>query len=362
MAENQDGQEKSEPASAKRLHEARLRGQVSKSHDVTTGAILLFGGIAIFIFGAQMVSNIQVLMKHIFINLSSIEITYQNIIYYYPQFLGILAKLLLPVLITIMIIIFIAEVSQVGLKFATKKFTEGLNFKQILNPFTGLKKLFFSGRSFFELLKSMLKLIIVGAVVVWVLKGRSAETVGLVERPFSDIGNFMVSLSFELILKVGIVFIIIAVGDYFYQKHRFLEDMKMTKQEVKEEYKQTEGDPKIKARLRSIMRQRIRRLMLAKVREADVVITNPTHFAVALKYQPDSMSSPIVVAKGVDFLAFQIRDIALKADIPVIEEPPLARQIYFNVEIDEEIPELLFKAVAQVLAYVYQLKQNKRFV
>ena len=144
--------------------------------------------------------------------------------------------------------------------------------------------------------------------------------------------------------------------DYFYQKYKFRQDMKMTKQEVKEENKQTEGDPKIKARLRAIMRQRFRKMMMKGAGDADVVITNPTHFAVALQYKHGDMEAPVVVAKGVDYLAQQIKKIAEEKGIPVVEEPPLARNLYYNVDINEEIPEDLFKAVAQILAYVYQLR------
>ncbi|MDQ1266669.1 MAG: Flagellar biosynthetic protein FlhB, partial [Bacteroidota bacterium] len=292
MAENKDGQEKSEPASAKRMLEARLRGQVAKSQDVTTAAVLLLGGISVFIFGKAMIEKLEDFMRFIFNNASSTELTFQNITYFYPAMLGLLAKMLMPILSAIFLIVLAAEISQVGLKFATKKFTEGSNLKQMMKPLSGLKKIFFSSRSIFELVKSFLKLGLIGLVVYWVLARRSEETIGLIERPFSDIASFIVDISFELVWKVGVVFIVIAVSDFFYQKHKFREELKMTKQEVKEESKQAEGDPKIKARIRQLMRQRIRKLMLQNVQKADVVITNPTHFAVALSYKSGDMSAP----------------------------------------------------------------------
>jgi flagellar biosynthetic protein FlhB len=358
MAENKERQEKTEQASAKRLQEARARGQVSKSMDVTTAAILFLGGASLFILGGPMINQLQDLMRYMLHDATNIQVTDQNVFSFYLKLLVFLAKILLPILGVIFAISFASEVGQVGFHFATKKFSEGLQFKQIFNPFSGLKKIFFSGRSAFELVKSIVKLSMLGLVVYWVIAARSQETVSLVEKPFAEVGAFLVSMSKELMLKVGGCYIIIALADYLYQKHRFREDMKMTKQEVREETKQTEGDPKIKSRIRSLMRQRIRRLMLQNVKKAEVVIMNPTHFAVALSYKQASMSAPILVAKGVDFLALQIRQIAEDNNVPIVVQPPLARAIYYSVDFDQEIPENLFKAVAQVLAYVFTLKKK----
>ncbi len=358
MAENKDGQEKSEPASAKRILEARQRGQVSKSQDVTTAAVLLFGGLAVFVLGAPMMISFQKFMGFILHNSSSIVINFENIVYYFQSFVAYLATILLPIIGVIFIVILSAEVSQVGVMIATKKFTEGLNFKQIFNPFSGIKKVFFSSKSIFELLKNIFKILILGAVVYWVLSDKWAETIGMLERPYNDIGTFMTDLSMELVIKMGLVYIVIAVSDAVFQKWKFKKDLMMTKPEVKEETKQAEGDPKIKARLRQIMRQRIRKLMLSNVARADVVITNPTHFAVALEYKTDKMSAPVVTAKGADFIALRIRKRAEENDVPIIEDPYLARTLYYTVDIEQEIPENLFKTIAQILAYVYQLKNK----
>jgi flagellar biosynthetic protein FlhB len=358
MAENKEGQEKTEPASAKRLNEARARGQVSKSMDVTTAAMMLFGGLIVFLFGNALISGFQDFMRFIFYNSSSITITENNIGNMFFQLMLLLSKILLPILVFVMLIASVAEVSQVGFKIATKKFTEGLHFKQIFNPFSGLKKIFMSGRAVFELVKSFAKLLLFSLIVYQVLSARADETIGLMERPIEDIGVFIAEVCLELLLKISIVFILIAVVDFFYQKYRFKEDMKMTKQEVKEETKQTEGDPKIRQRIRSILRGRLRKLMLKKVKTAEVVITYPTHFAIALSYKSEDMSAPILVAKGVDYLALQIREIAEQSGVPVVEDPPLARVIYYKVDVEQEIPENLFKAVAQVLAYVYHLKRR----
>lgn len=359
MAENKEGQEKTEPASAKRIKEARARGQTAKSMDVTTAAVLLLGGTLVFLMGSPLMTDIQKFMQIIFIESSSIELTTQNISGYYFKFIIFFIKLILPIISVIFFIILIAEISQTGLHIATKKFTEGLNFKKIFNPLSGLKKIFFSGRSLFELAKSLIKIIILGFVVYGILENRTEETIDLIEKPISEIGHFLAVISLEIVAKVGAVYILIAVADMIYQRYRYKEDLKMTKQEVKEENKQAEGDPRVKARLRSIMRSRIRKLMLKNVKTADVVITNPTHYAVALAYNSTKMSAPVVVAKGADFLAAQIKHIAEENLIPIVEQPPLARALFFSTDVDMEIPENLFKAVAQVLAYVYQIKRQR---
>ncbi len=359
MAENADGQEKSEPASGKRLGEARDKGQVSKSQDVTSAVVLLVGSGLVYSFGPGMLNNVQLLMKDIFRNSSIIDITDKNAASLYLSFILILGKILLPLLGVLFAIIFVAEVSQIGLHFATKKFTEGLNLKSILNPISGAKKMMFSSRSAFELLKSFAKMSIIGVVVYNVMIKHVDNAIKLIEKPFNEIGSFLGSVSLELAMKVGAIYILIAAADFIFQKWKFKNDMKMTKQETKEEGKQAEGDPKIKSRIRSIMRARLRNIMLKNVKTSDVVITNPTHFAVALKYDPLTMAAPVLMAKGADFLAKQIIKIAEESDVLVIQQPPLARALFFNIEVNQEIPENLFKTVAQVLAYVFQLKNKK---
>lgn len=356
MAENSDGQEKSEQASSKRLKDGRERGQVSKSTDITTAAILLLGGLSVFIFGSPMMANYMNFMEFVLANSWSIEVTYQNFIHNYASILGFVALLILPIVTVIFLVSFGAEVSQVGLKVATKKFAELQDLKKIYQIGQGLKKIFFSSKSIFELVKNFAKVIFLGLVIYSTLSSKFSEITSFAQLPYFEIANFMSSTALEILLKIGLLYLIIAIADYLFQKWRFSEDMKMTKQEVKDEQKQMEGDPKLKGQLRSLMRSRIRSLMINNVQEADVVITNPTHYAVAVKYQEGSNSAPIVLAKGLDFLALRIREKADEFDVPIVEEPPLARALYANVEIDEEIPEELFKAVAEVLAYVYSLQ------
>lgn len=362
MAENKEGQEKTEDATGRRLQESRDRGQVSKSVDVTTAGILLLGGMTLFIFGPEMMASYKGFMVTMLHESGSMQLTEQNTIGYFYHLIAYLAKLMLPMLGIIFVIALVGEIAQVGFYFAPKKFTEGLNFKRVFNPFSGMKNMFFSSRSYFELIKSFLKLTLLGAIAYNVLASKTEELIGIIERPFFDIAQMMVAMALELVVKIGILYMAIAVGDYLYQKWKFKQDMMMTKQEVKEESKQSEGDPHVKSRIRNLMRGRLRKIMLSKVPEADVVITNPTHYAVALKYKPGQDGAPVLLAKGVDHLAFKIRDLAKSRDIPIVEEPPLARALYFSVEVDTEIPEHMFKAVAQVLAYVYKVKDMKKKV
>lgn len=357
-SETPDGQQKTEEASGKRLGDARSRGQVAKSMDAVSAALLLFGGWIVFAFGASISSRVVVFMRYVLNQAHTFELSDASIPFYYGNLILFVASLLVPVLLLIMVIAVGIEVAQVGFHFATKKFSQGLNLATVFNPFKGLKRIFFSKQSYFELLKNFIKVSVLGVVVYQVLSSRTEIILSLMEMPFENMATFIAMTGFELVLKVGLVYSLIAVGDYIFQKRRFKQEMKMSKQEVKEENKQQEGDVTVKQRIRSIARGRLRKLMLKRVKEADVIITNPTHYAVALVYKQGTMSAPILVAKGVDFLALKIREIASEAKVPIVEDPPLARTLYASVDLDQEIPEQLFKAVAQVLAYVFKLKKK----
>lgn len=360
MAETPEGREKTEPATPRRISEARQRGQVAKSIDVTTAVMIILGGFIILIFTNYLVTNLRIFFQNSLSNFNSIELTDREVGQLFYKIVIFISQTILPLLGLIYFLVLVSEISQVGFHLATKKFTKGLNFRTIFNPLGGLKRIFFSGRAFFELFKSLLKLLILGWVVYSVLKKYIVWDLSLIDRPIWEIPKIMFDVTFELIAKVGAVYIIIAFIDLLYQRYRYKEDLKMTKEEVKEEGRQSEGDPMVKARIRGLMRQRVRKIILKNLQKrADVVITNPTHYAVALEYKPYKMNAPVVVAKGVDFLALRIREIAEENGIPIVEEPPLAQALYYSVEVDDEIPEFLFKAVAQVLAYVYYLREEK---
>ncbi len=359
MAENQDGQEKTEAPSAKRLGEAREKGQVAKSVDATSAVMLLFGTILFYGYSTQLGPSIVKLMKQLLFEANLIFLTEENTTYYFTLILKTIAVGLVPFLLLMMVLGISVEITQVGVKFSTKKITDWTAFFSRMNLLGGIKRMIFSQQALVELLKGIVKILVIGAVIYSVLDDKILNFVMLIRLPYQQFLPFLAQTAFELIYKVGIVYLIIGIADYFYQKYKFTEEMKMTKQEVKDESKATEGDVQAKARMRQIGRDRLRRIMLSRVKEATVVITNPTHYAVALQYTQGAMDAPKVLAKGVDHLALRIREIAKENNIPVIEEPPLARALYAQVDIDQAIPEGLFKAVAQILAYLHRLKTKK---
>lgn len=225
-----------------------------------------------------------------------------------------------------------------------------------VNPLQGFKR-FLSVRSLAELIKSLLKLAIVGYAVYTVIQAERHVLLSLVDQEVPGIMSVAGNLAFNLVLRVAAVMLFVSLADYGYQKWQHGKDLMMTKQEIKEEYKESEGNPQIKSRIRSIQKSLARQRMLSQVQKATMVITNPTHYAVAMTYSPE-MDAPTVVAKGVDFLARRIIKIARRQGIPVIQNPPLARALYKQVRLDETIPATLYRAVAKVLAYVFQQKRQ----
>ena len=263
-----------------------------------------------------------------------------------------LILIITPVLLTGFVVAIVCDVAQVKWKPTGKplqpKFSK-------LNPVKGFGRIF-SSNSLVELVKSILKLGVIGYVVYSYLKDRIGQIFLLYDITLNQAIGLIGETVIDLGIRVAAVYMVIAFLDYAYQKWKFREDMKMTKQEVKDEYKNQEGDPQIKGKQRQRMREASMRRMMQQLPEADVVITNPTHYAVAVKYDPDKYDAPYVLAKGENYLAQRIKDIAKENDIEIVENKPLARMLYANVEIGELIPPELYQAVAEVLAFVYHLK------
>jgi flagellar biosynthetic protein FlhB len=248
----------------------------------------------------------------------------------------------------------VATVSQTGFLWATKKV--GFDLSK-LNPMPGIKRLF-SSQGIFELVKALLKLSLVGFVVYNFLRGRVPELLDLGQMELLTGMSSWAVLAGDLALQVAEVYLVLAVGDYVYQRWRYDKSMKMSKEEVKEEMKQNEGDPFLKGRIRSQQRKMARMRMMSNVKKADVIITNPTHLAIAIQYDPQTMRAPIVLAKGAHLTAQRIVALARESNIPVIQNIPLARAIYKTVEIEHEIPPELYVAMAEVLSYVYKIRGN----
>jgi flagellar biosynthesis protein FlhB len=356
MAES-DGQEKTEQPTGKKLSDSRKEGKVAKSTEVNSFAVFTSGMLMVFFMQKFLSSRISDFSINIFNKLDVLNINRDMIQSFTKDTLLFFLITLAPVLLVLFVISFVANIAQVGLKFSAKALKPDLNR---FNPFTGIKKVFFSSSSMVELAKSLLKLILIGGFTYSVLSDFVIGSSMLVQLTIPEIVKYMVHASFQLLWKISLLYVVIAALDFIFQKKKFIKDMMMTKQEVKEENKQSEGDPQVKSRIRKLQFAAARNRMMQSVPKADVVITNPTHFAIALKYDSIKNAAPKVLAKGADELAQKIKEIAREHDIPIHEDRELARALYRVCDIGDEIPSSLFKAVAQVLAYIYQLKNNKK--
>jgi len=260
--------------------------------------------------------------------------------------------ILLPIFASAILTAFVINVFQVKWQISLKPLQPKLNK---FNPVSGFKKIF-SAEKIFELLKAILKIVIIGILAYSTLKDKMNVIFHLIDMELGnaivEIGDLVLSLG----LKISAFYMVIGLGDYIYQKIKFKKEMMMTKQEIKDEFKQTEGDPQVKGRIRQKMREAARRRMMQRLPEADVVITNPTHFACALKYDKAQNDAPVLIAKGADYLAEKIKEVARENFVPIVENKPLARMLYYNVELEQEIPEELYQMAAEVLRYVYSLK------
>jgi flagellar biosynthetic protein FlhB len=356
MAET-DGQEKTEQPTQKKLNESRDEGQVAKSMEINS-LIIFTSGLMLLYWGHNALGeSLSKLTIKIFSSLDVLDLNINSFRLYVKDGFLFLGLTLLPLFAGLFVAGFAASVSQVGFNFSFK----ALKPKgEKLNPLQGIKKVFISSKSIIELLKSLLKLVVITLAVYYVLSDILLQATSLIQLNVSEIVHFMIKSALELTWKLALIYAVFAAADFIYQKFTFKKQMMMTKQEVKEENKQSEGDPFTKSRIRKIQFMASRRRMMKEVPNADVVITNPTHYAVALKYDLNKDSAPKVVAKGIDEVARKIKEIAADNNVPLHEDRELARALYKICEVGDFIPEKLFKAVAQILAYVYQIKNNRK--
>ncbi len=355
MADEDDSQ-KTEDPSDRKLSKAKQKGQVGTSTEVKNWAILMGGTLLVALLAPWMMSGIAQVIVHFIDQADSIPVEFGTITPIMKNVVVEVAIYLAPFFGVLTVISIIASVAQTGFMMAPEKINPKLQNVSLLG---GIKRMF-SMRSMVEFLKGILKLTVL-SVVAFSMTIPWLKDVAVM--PDFDIGNALHRLYLVTIsLSAGsiIVMTVVAVLDYMYQKFDFKKSMRMSQQEVKDEYKETEGDPQVKARIRKLRSERAQQRMMANVPDADVVITNPTHFAVALSYKMDDMQAPRVVAKGMDELAFRIRDVAVDNDVPIVENPPLARALYASAELDEEIPVEHYQAVAEVIGYVMNLKGKGR--
>jgi len=355
MAEK-DGQEKTEQPTGKKLTDSRKKGQVAKSMEINSFAIFFFGLLILFATRGFLSGQIGDLTTYIFSNLNVLDLKIGLIKLYAIKGVLFFFIVLSPFFIGLVIVALIAGISQVGLKMSFEALQP--KFSKI-NPAKGMKEKFFSSRSLVEIIKSLAKLFVIGLFSYNVIENSISESQGLLELSISEIMNFMINHSMDLLIRIAIAYALIAAADYIYQRIKFNSDMMMTKQEVKEENKQTEGSPEIKSRIKKEQFAAAKKRMMDDIPSADVVITNPTHFAVALKYDLGKDNAPKVVAKGMDNLAQKIKKIASENNVPLYEDVPLARALFKMCKVGESIPEDMFQAVAQILAYVFKLKKMK---
>jgi flagellar biosynthetic protein FlhB len=357
MAEEKNDQEKTEQATPKRREEAREKGQVAKSRELASVAVL--GGCLIyFYFGAaHMISQLSMLMRSYFIKSGQLSVNIDNIHSILLDFVYQTFIILIPFLLVAVLAGFLVNILQVGFLFSTESIAP--KFSKI-DPLKGFKRLF-SVRSLVELVKSVAKMAIVGFVAYLTMKSELDKILPLMHYSAPDIVVYISRVCFKILYMTSLVLLVLAIFDYAYQKWEMEKSLKMTKQEIKDENKQTEGDPLVKGRIRRLQRDIARKRMMAQVPKADVVITNPTHFAVAVSYVPEKMNAPVVIAKGADFLAEKIKEVAREHDVPIVENKAVAQVLYRMVDVEQAVPETLYKAIAEILVYVYSLKQKRIF-
>jgi len=344
--------ERTEPATPKRRQEAREKGQVAKSRELPSAFLILGGVLILYFYGQYMQNFLSQTTREFLGHAGELSLTDTNLNYLGHYLLKLMAYNLLPVFVVLMLIGVLTNYVQTGWLFTTKPLEP--DFSK-LNPIAGLQRLV-SLSVFVELFKSLFKLIIIGIVTYKTIKAELPHLSMLTAMPYHQVFTYTVKIAFKICLQAGLILCVLAIFDYYYQRYEYEENLKMTKQEVKEEFKEREGDPKVKARIRSMQREIVRRRMMEAVPKADVVITNPTHLAVALQYEYGQMAAPKVVAKGAGFLAEKIKEIARAHGVMVVENRWLAQAIYKTVEVGELIPPALYQAVAEILAYVYRLK------
>ena len=352
-----EGADKTEEATPKKLQDARKEGQVARSQELSTAIMLLAFFLVLKVFvgfiGTRFLGSFTKVYRVIDVYTADEFGSAMAGAFMRDSLVDILV-ICLPVFIVAVLVAFVVTIAQVKWQVTTKplqpKFSK-------FNPINGFKRIF-SKDKLFELVKDVVKITLIFYVAYSDL-AEGAETIGLLyelslPQAIVYVGDFVINLG----IKLSAIYLIVGFADYIYQKLKFKKDLMMSKQEVKDEYKQQEGDPQVKGKIKSKMREVSQRRMMQKLPEADVVITNPTHFACAIKYDKEVSEAPVLIAKGADYLAQKIKDAAKEHDVPIVENKPLARMLYYNVDLDSEIPRELYQMTAEVLAYVYKLKNS----
>ena len=355
--EDENGQERSEQPSIKRLQEAKDKGQVCKSNEVSTCFLFLATVISFYFYIPSMASKLGSIVSSYLGNASIWDGSQESVLSIFHQAVSQLAILVLPILGVFLLVGLASNIIQIGFVLSAEPITPKWSK---IDPIKGFKNKFFSLRSLQQLVKTLVILFVIGLVAYRAIKREIPAFPPLIDSDLSVILLTIFQSAMHLLWDFLWIFIMVAVADYVFQRWQHNQDLKMTKQEIKDEMKLHEGNPQIKSKIRSIQLHMARRRMMKELPKADVVITNPTHLAVALKYERGTMVAPVVIAKGAGILAEKIKDLARTSHIPIVEDKPLARALYKTVEIGDIIPDKWYKAVAEILAYVYKLKAGVR--
>ncbi len=345
-------EEKTEQPTPRRREDVRKKGEVAKSRELPSVAVLLAGLITLTLFGSYVSSQIQTMMKGAFSLLSLHDLSLPDFMLFAERMVVLFILAVSPLLAGIFIAAVFSNIMQVGFMLSGELIKPRLSK---LDPIKGLGRLF-SKQSFMELFKSLFKLALVALIAYWTIRGEMKNFPFLGEMEMSAIVAYILLTIFKIFIRCTLAMILLAAVDYAFQRWEFQKKIKMSKKEVKEEFKRTEGDPLIKSRIRNIQMQVARRRMMQVLPQADVVITYPMALAVVLQYKSSSMGAPRVVAKGAGKVAEKIKEFASEHDIPILENKELARHLYALVQVGEEIPPALYQPAAEVLAYIYKWK------
>lgn len=347
-------QEKTEKATPKKREDTRKKGQVAKSQDVNTAIILFFIFMFLIVFGSFMGKTFTGIYTYSFTEFIHWDVTALNVEQVFLSMTMEVGKVVLPIMGVAIVSALLANYIQIGFLFTS----EPLKFDlKKIDPIKGFKRIF-SIRALVEFLKSVFKIIAIGAVcfmIIWINKD---DILMLSMKSLNDSISFFGQMTLWMGIATAVLLLFLSIFDYLYQRFDYEKNIRMSKQDIKDEHKTIEGDPLIKSRIKERQRQMAFQRMMSEVPKADVIITNPTHFAVALKYDEEKGDAPFVVAKGVDYIAFKIKEVAKANDVAIVENKWLARGLYYSVDLEQEIPEQYFQAVAEVLAYVYSLDRK----
>lgn len=349
--------DRTEAPTPRRRQEARENGQIARSQDLTAAVLFLAAMLLLNFFGSNIMTTLRDVMRRMLAHEALSDFSPTSLAEAFFQLLVRVAVALGPVLAGFVLVAIAINLVQVGFFLSTKRIQPKL---EILSPARGIKRIFGGGQGIVSLLMNLAKLVLITLVAYSAVHGKIGLIVAATQLSAEQIFSLGTQIVYDIGLRIAVLLLVLAILDYAYQRYKNEQQLKMTKQQVKEEMKRMEGDPLVKQRRRQIQLQRATQRIRQDVPKADFIVTNPTHYAVAIQYDPDRMNAPKVVAKGADYLAFRIREVAAEHGIPILERPPLARAIYRDVEVGQEIPEKFYAAVAEILAYVYEISGKRQ--